>query len=151
MINEQEYLENRVNTQIEYYDKASIKNKKWYLRLKVVETVLALMIPFLTGYITTGDNAISLKVMVGLLGIIVAAAANLVTIFKFQENWIGYRNTAEILRHENYLYITKSGSYNGDNAFPVLVERVEDILAKENTGWVSYIKTSASGQNKQVP
>src|SRR5262245_7683277 len=72
----EEYLETRVKDQIDWYDKKSAKNKTKFLTLKVTEIILALFIPFLSGYINDDTN--DLKVIVGALGIVVAAIAGLV-------------------------------------------------------------------------
>ncbi len=137
-MNEQEYLESRVQDQIDWYDKKSAWHKKLFMRLKTTETFLALLIPLLTGYITT--EMVGLKVIVGLIGIVVAAIASLITLYKFQENWIEYRTIAESLKHEKFLYITKSGPYKESSSFPLFVERIESFISKENSQWASYIR-----------
>jgi hypothetical protein len=108
------------------------------MRLKITETILALLIPLLTGYITT--TMVGLKIVVGLIGIIVAATANIITLYKFQENWIEYRTVAESLKHEKFLYITHAGAYKDSSSFPIFVERFESFISKENMQWASYIK-----------
>ena len=144
---EQEYLDTRVKDQIEWYDKKSLWHKKLFMRLKITETILALLIPLLTGYITTG--MVGLKIVVGLIGIIVAATANIITLYKFQENWIEYRTVAESLKHEKYLYITHAGAYKDSSSFPIFVERFESFISKENTQWASYIKPTQKDKQEE--
>jgi hypothetical protein len=141
-MNESEYLETRVIAQINYYDRKSVYNKKWFTMLRIGETILALLIPFLTGYITNEPSSAPIKFIVGLAGVLVAAAANLVTMLKFQENWVNYRSIEEALRHEHLLYLTKAGAYKDSGSFPVFVESIESIIARENSSWLSYIKTT---------
>jgi Protein of unknown function (DUF4231) len=133
---EAEYFEQRLTDQINWYDKKSGHYKKLFMRFKVTEIVLALLIPLLTGYITT--EMVGLKVFVGLLGVIVAVAASLLTLYKFQENWIEYRTVSEQLKYEKYLYLAKAGIYKEKRAFADFVERIEGILSAENAKWVSY-------------
>jgi hypothetical protein len=137
-MNEQDYFDQRVADQINWYDKKSIWHKKWFMFLKVTETFLALLVPFFVGYITT--EMVLLKVIVGLIGVIVAALASIITLYKFQENWIEYRIVAETLKHEKFLYITKAGPYKDIDTFNIFVERFESYISKENTQWTSYIK-----------
>jgi hypothetical protein len=144
-LTEQDYLNNRVDDQINWYEKKCAWHKKWFMRLKISETILALMVPFLTGYITTEN--VSLKFLVGFIGLLVAAIANLITLFKFQEVWIEYRTTSEALKHEKYLYVTQAGPYKESNAFASFVERIEDLLNKENANWASYIKYKENEKN----
>ncbi len=50
---EQEYLDQRVQDQIEWYEKKGAWHKKWFMRMKITETVLALSIPLMAGFLTT--------------------------------------------------------------------------------------------------
>ena len=139
--NEDEYLATRVLDQITWYDKKSMINKKWFLRMKITEVVMALFIPFLTGYIT--DKTIELKILVGVIGIIVAAIAGLITLIKFQENWIEYRTVSESLKFEKFLFLSKSGPYkNLHDAYPLFVERFESLISSSTKKWVDYVSKS---------
>lgn len=142
--NEKEYLHSRVNDQIKWYDKKSATNKKWFLRMKITEVIMALFIPFLTGYIN--DKTIELKIVVGFLGIIVAAIAGLITLIKFQENWIEYRTVAESLKLEKYLYLSKAGPYkNNHDSYPLFVERFESLVSTSTKKWVDYVSKPENG------
>jgi hypothetical protein len=136
-MNEQEYLETRVTDQISWYDKKSLWNKKMFIRLKVLETIFALMIPFLIGYITT--ERIELKLTVGFIGIVVAVVTNVVTLLKLQENWIEYRTVAESLKHEKFMFVTRSGPYTIPNDLSAFVERFESLISQSNTKWASLV------------
>jgi len=137
-MNEEEYISHRLDGQINWYDKKSQWNQQWYKKLKAAEIFMAVLIPFLVGYIT--ETAPGVKFAVGFLGVIIAVIAGLVSLYKFQENWIEYRTTAESLKHEKYLYLTKTGPYDGGNAFNKFVESVENMISKENTKWTQHIK-----------
>ena len=104
-------------------------NQKWYKRLRVIEISAAAAIPFLTGFIK--DETDPLKIVIGLLGLIVVIITGIVTLYKFQENWIEYRTTSETLKHEKFLYITTSEPYNVEEKFHLLVQRVENLISKE--------------------
>ena len=146
---QQKYLTDRVDDQINWYDVRSSRNKRWFLRLKVLETVFALLIPLLTGFIISDTNTDPIKITIGLLGVIIAAITNLITLFKFQENWIQYRTMAELLKHEKFLFLNKAGPYKEGNSFSLFVERVENYLSKENAQWASYTKSKTEGHSKE--
>jgi hypothetical protein len=106
--------------------------------MKIAEVIMALFIPFLTGYIT--DKTLGLKIVVGVLGMIVAAIAGLITLIKFQENWIEYRTVAETLKLEKYLYLSKAGPYkNSHDSYPMFVERFESLISTSTKKWVDYV------------
>ena len=113
--------------------------------MKISEVVMALFIPFLTGYIT--DKTLELKIIVGMLGIIVAEIAGLITLIKFQENWIEYRTVAESLKFEKYLYLSKAGPYkNSQDAYPLFVERFESLVSTSTKKWVDYVAKQENGK-----
>ncbi|NDC41197.1 MAG: DUF4231 domain-containing protein [Chitinophagia bacterium] len=134
---EAEYLQDRVLDQINWFDLKSSLNKKWFLRLKITEIIVSLFIPFLAANIPDGQNPV--KYIVGILGIVVAAIAGVITLVKFQENWIEYRNVSEVLKLEKFLFLSKAGIYKDNpNAFQAFVERFETHIATSNQKWVEY-------------
>jgi hypothetical protein len=135
---QEEYLKNRLDDQIDWYDRKSMQNQKWFKRFQVVSIIAAASIPFLSGYIT--ETNIAMKLPVGVLGVVVAAITAILGFYKFQENWLAYRTTCESLRHEKYLFLTKSEPYDSEDAFKLLVARVEGLISKENTNWHSYMQ-----------
>jgi hypothetical protein len=144
---EEEYLQKRVVDQIKWYDKKSGSNKKWFHVLKITEIVLSLCIPFLAAYIS-GPNS-ELKIAVGVLGIIVAAIAGIITLVKFQENWIEYRTVAESLKLEKFLFLSKAGPYkDGAGAYPLFVERFESLISTSTKKWVNYVSKKDAENNK---
>lgn len=140
----EEYLRDRLDDQIKWYDKKSLSNQTWFKRLRIVEILFAICVPFLVSYITSDTGF--LKVVVGAMGVVIALVSGLITLYKFQENWIEYRTTAETLKHEKYLYSTHSSPYNGDESFHLLVERVESMMSKENTNWAQLTRKAVVGK-----
>lgn len=134
---EEDYLTSRVLDQIEWFEKKSSLNKQWFNRLKIVEIVVSLCIPFSVAYITTDSTA--LKITVGVLGIIVAAIASIMTLMKYQENWIEYRTIVESLKMEKFLYLSKAGPYKrSTDPFRLFVERFESLISTSTRKWMDY-------------
>lgn len=139
-MDEKTYLKERIEDQINWYDKKSQYNQKLFNRLRLAEIAAAGLIPFLAGYISQSDSKI--KFVIGFLGVVVAIIAGIVPLFKFHEYWIEYRTTCETLKHHKYLYLTKSAPYDEENAFNVLVENIESQISKENSNWQNLQKES---------
>ncbi len=144
-MNEEKYLKERLEDQIEWYDKKSMFNQNWFKRLRVIEIAAAAAIPFLAGFID--GNSDSYKIVIGLLGFAIVVITGVVTLYKFQENWIEYRTISESLKHEKYLYFSSCEPYNVDKSFCLLVQRVENLISKENSKWVEYIKSSKKAES----
>ena len=137
-MDEVKYFKERLDDQIDWYDRKSGRNKTWFHTLQIVQIVTGALIPFLA--LQVKASQIRLDLAVGLLGVIVAVTGGVLTLCKFQELWVGYRTTAETLKHEKYLYRTGSGPYAVENALQILVERVERVISQENTSWVRIAK-----------
>ena len=135
----EEYLKNRLDDQIEWYDKKSMWHQKRFMRLRLIEVIAAASIPLLAGGIS--DQTPGLRILVGIFGVIITIIAGVVALNKYQEHWIEYRTTAESLKHQKYLFLTKTAPYHTDDAFNLLVETVEGLISKENSKWVRQAKT----------
>ncbi|MEM9273347.1 MAG: DUF4231 domain-containing protein [Cyanobacteria bacterium P01_F01_bin.143] len=146
-MDDNEYLSDRLEDQIRWYSKKSQYNQKYYKRLRLTEIVSAAVIPFLAGM---QDFSYS-KLIIGILGVVIAISAAASSLYKFQENWIQYRTTAETLKHEKYLYLTKSPPYDGEAPLKALVERIESLISKENTQWASSTNKSSDEPPEDKP
>ena len=145
---EDEYLQTRVLDQIKWYDKKSKINKTYFQTLKISEIILSLFIPFASAYINSDSSPV--KIIVGALGIIVAALAGIITLVKFQENWIEYRTVAESLKLEKFLFLAKAGPYkDATDSFPFFVERFESLISTSTKKWVNYVSKKDAEAKKQ--
>lgn len=142
-----QYLSERLNNQIDWYDRKSQYNQKRSQFLRILEILLAGFIPLLSGL--GGENIVLFRIITGVLGVGVIIISGILSIFKFQENWLEYRSTCEMLKREKYLFETKTSPYNSDNPLPLLVDRVESIILSENKNWLKYISEQRK-ENKSV-
>jgi hypothetical protein len=134
----EEYLKTRVDQQIDWYSAKSQSNQSWFKVLRLVEIAFATASPVLVSQIAT-DTPV-LKIIVGSIGVCVAVIAGIVSLYKFQENWIEYRAAAETLKREKFLFLTKSPPYDGENAFQSLVSHVESVISRETANWSGALR-----------
>ena len=135
-----EYIAQRLDDQIEWYDKKSLHNQRWHKILRVFEIVGAALIPFATAVLA--PEPLSTRIAIGGLGVVVTVVAATLDLFRFQVQWIEYRTTCETLKKEKFLFLTASEPYlrrSGDN-LQLLVQRVETLIANENTNWGQGIR-----------
>jgi hypothetical protein len=137
-----EYLTRRVEDQIDWYDRKSLWNQRWFKRLRAAEIVAAAMIPFLTAI----PEPTTMRYVVGGLGVAITIIAGILALYQFQERWAEYRAACESLRMERYLFLTGTEPYAGADAFPTLVRRAESLISKETTNWAqTLIKRDEGG------
>lgn len=123
----------RLEEQIRWYDSKSGSAQRCFKWVKYVEFVCGAIIPIAaltqqTGYVAAGLSAL------------VIVLEGIQHLNQWQHNWITYRSTCEMLRHEKYSYLARSGQYEGlddDLAFKLLVENVEGLVSTEHAKWVS--------------
>ena len=148
-MNEEEYLKNRLDDQIDWYDRKSSKNQKNYKLFQLILILSAAAIPLLSGYLGQEGTTKYLPYIIGVLGFLVAIITAILSLYKFQENWTAYRTTCESLRQEKYLYLTKTDPYKGKSALNLLVQRVEMLISKENSSWAEIMKKSNEQNEKE--
>ncbi len=132
-----EYLQQRVDDQITWYSTKATWNKRRYFALRTVELIAALSLPAFAAWGTINEE-FPLELVVLVAGFVVAAAAGLLTLTKFQENWLQYRTTAESLKHHKFRFLTKAPPYT-EGHLGELVNNVEALVSEENTNWAQYI------------
>jgi hypothetical protein len=141
---ENEYISSRLEDQINWYSKKSDTCQARFKSLRLIEIIAATFIPLLTGI---GDKFPSGQWIIALLAVLIALVAAASSLFKYHENWILYRITSEQLKHEKYLYMTKSGPYAGTDGFNLLVERVEALISKESNSWAQITNRPVKAEN----
>lgn len=132
-----EYLEKRVDDQISWYGKKSAVIKKRHYTLRVIVILISVILPFLTGIMS--DKTPYIKIAIAAGSLIIAFFEGISSLYKYQEQWLTYRNTAESLKREKILFQTKSGPYEKSQALSLLVNRCEGIMSEENQTWQSNL------------
>ena len=136
----EKYLSGRYREQVEWYDKQAALNKRWAIRLRIAAGACGLVSAFLIQMGAHGlaapmrywfDAATVFSMLVALIGVINGA-------YDFHRNWINYRTTCETLRKEKSYYEARAYDYaDADDPDRLFVERVENIISRENTMWRS--------------
>lgn len=140
-----EYIKVRVDDQIGWYDRKSKMAQGWFKALRVIEVICAAAIPLIAGFDLFGCWSI---LVVSLLAALIAICAALIGLGNYQENWVEYRTTCESLRHEKYLFLTKTEPFDVPEPFGLFVQRVEGLVSKENSVWSQHIRAQTKS-NKQ--
>jgi hypothetical protein len=137
----------RLQDQLTWYGQKSRDARKAFKRIKVTEIVAAALIPFLTGQI--GAKAWpGISYVVGALGVLITILEGLLHLNQYQENWSSYRATAESLKHEKFMFLAKAGPYaNAADPRVALAERMEAVMAQENSQWVATVQKANTGQS----
>jgi hypothetical protein len=131
----------RLEQQIRWYDSKSGSAQAWFKWTKILEFICAAAVPPIA--LLHGPTA-------AVLSAVVIVLEGLQHMNQWQHNWITYRSTCEMLRHEKYSYLARSGQYaslTDDEAKGLLVENVEAMVSTEHAKWVSRQQAA----NRKLP
>ncbi|MGN0348741.1 MAG: DUF4231 domain-containing protein [Roseburia sp.] len=144
-MNIEEYIKTRVDCQIEWYEKKACACRKKYMTSQTVEIILAALIPLLSAY---ADDFKMIGFIVGVFGAAIAIIKALSKLYKWPENWIGYRTACDLLRYQKILFETHSAPYNykPESIENIFVHNVEQIISSEHNQWKSL---NLDQQNKE--
>jgi len=136
-MNPEEYIEQRLDDQIDWYDAKSGRAQRRFKWMRGLEIGAAAAIPLLAVYEPIWTQA---NLLVAGLGAAIAVLAGLLGVLRYQEIWVEYRTVCETLKHEKFFYLTRTPPYDGENAFQVLVQRVEAVISTENSAWAQQTR-----------
>lgn len=134
----------RLADQIDFFDKRSKLNQTRYKSLKFITIFCAASV--------TASGAFSLPAWgISLLGLSIVVIEGVIQLNTMLQNWLSYRNTCEMLKHEKYLALSGAGQYKeATDPLKLLSERTEEILGNERISWIAAQEDSknrlANGQ-----
>jgi len=141
-MDEERYMSERVDHQINWYSKRSARNKKSFLNFQIGAILSAASIPIIAQFLDFSWVSMTIAVLGGVSAVI----ASVVSLSQFRERWTDYRTTAETLKHEKFLYLTGAGPYEDERNFPRFVEAIESLISQENTAWKQRVYENKEGR-----
>ena len=106
-----EPLWERLEANIDWYDRKAKINQRAYKASKVAIILLAIAIPILAEYGALPGLPDTRALLVSIAAGAILLLEGLQQLNKWQESWILYRATCEGLRHEQHLFCEKAGPY----------------------------------------
>ena len=140
------YVKDRYDGQVQWYERKAAINKRGYLGVQTSIVILS-VVTSVTAALDLNKQETMWWVAPVLASALVAILAALQKVFQFQELWIEYRMTVESLRKERHLHLARVGEYGiPDSPDQLFVERVENILSRQNMAWAA--RKSKAGEEQ---
>jgi hypothetical protein len=154
------YLTERVNDQLQYYEKAANRAKRAYKWMQSAVIVLSLIVPVAVNlpeeWGTGVDISLEIKIAVTLMSLTVAILNGLLNFGKQGDMWLSYRMTEELLKREKFMYLAAAGKYEDkQTAFTEFVTTVESIISAEHNKFRTLLEDAKrpskdeSGQHRR--
>lgn len=153
LMTDKEYMKERVEDQIEWYNRKSSLNQQKYKLIKKRDIIISSVIPVIISFsavgavealnfeftlhnrtATIGLNTV-FQITAAVAGVFLVIFNKVIDLEEYYKLWKDYRSTCEALQHERLMYLTRTEPYDEDDAFPILVDKIESILNNETQKW----------------
>lgn len=135
------YYNNRYKKAVSWYNKKSVLNKKVYYCFQIMVIIVAAITPILA--------VLELKWPTVISASLIAIATGIIKFMKLEEHWLSYRTICETLKKEPNLMMAELSDYAlCEDKNKLFVDRVESLISREHTLWVSTITTKKRKNNK---
>ncbi|HET7794139.1 MAG TPA: DUF4231 domain-containing protein [Rhizobacter sp.] len=144
------YLKSRVDFKTDAYTRKGDRYRWSYLGIASTAAVAAAVVPVLINIPAVPS------IVPTLLSLLVTVLVTLEGVFHLREHWKNYDLMKSFLRQEACLYQAGGGPYrrkDANEAFVLLVERVEDAISKERAQTIEMrtSRSSVDEQGKEAP
>ena len=142
------YLRDRWLEQLRWFERKASSNQRRFRLYRSVAITGGVLLPVLVNLATTRSDEVFDTVAI-VVSILVGLAAGLESFLRPDERWIRYRQTAEQMRAEWWLFVNLAGPDYGryDStraAFTHFVERTEIMIGEDVAGFVAIVQSAAT-------
>jgi hypothetical protein len=132
------YKVNRLEEQIHWHSKKARQNKQKFRLCQIIILIAGEIIPI----INVADIGDKTRIMSSIIGGIIVIITGLTQLEKYQENWILYRTSSELLKKEKYFFENRVGDYSNPD------EKVESIVSAETSIYFTIHQPSKKNNEK---
>ena len=148
------YKEERLQKQIDWHSQKARHNKYRFRLYQIITLIASAIIPIVNvanvNVANVGDFYI--RVISSIIGSIVVVAPGITQLEKYQENWILYRTSLELLKKEKYFFENNIGEYSDpdeNERKKILVQRVESIVSAETSKYFTIHQLQKNAQQQE--
>jgi hypothetical protein len=143
-----EYIAERLNESIDWYDKNSSKLKSRFLNMRAITVISSALVPVLINLnLEILDFRMDFKIITTILSLLVVVLVSFESVYHYSAQWTNYRSTEQFLRKEYFLFTTREGEYaevGVDDAYRLFVQRVERAIQAEVATTLQVMNTTSS-------
>lgn len=143
------YKQERLQKQIDWHSKKARDNKLRFRIYQIITLIASTIIPIVN---VTNIGDFQTRLISSIVAGIIAVSTALTQLEKYQENWILYRTSSELLKKEKYFFENNVGEYSNlddTQKNKIMVERVESIVSAETSKYFTIHQPSQRQQQKE--
>lgn len=149
----EDYMNDRVKNQREWYEIKANENKKKFVSYQTVIIILGALIPVLVGF----ESVIPILKEYGgpitaVIAAVIAIYAGLDKLNQPQPNWFNYRANEESIKKEEWYFKYMAGPYKKlekEEAQTLFIERIESIISADIARTTNTTEEKESQKDKK--
>jgi Protein of unknown function (DUF4231) len=146
------YKQERLEKQIDWHSKKARENKLRFRLYQIITLIASAIIPIINLVnISKSDTDYQIRIVSSIISATIVVVTGLTQLEKYQENWILYRTSAELLKKEKYFFENNTGEYSNldeKEKNKLLVESVESIVSAETSKYFTIHQPSKKSNEK---
>ncbi len=152
-------LRSRWLDQVIWADKKAAQCRRWHYRLRLTTIIGGVILPALVGinFQVNKDNPFFqnwFPYIPFALSQIIAVSAAIEEFCRFGDRWRDYRQMAENLKAEGWLYLQSSGPYDRSKthlqSYPLFASRVESIIKNDVQNYISDLLKQQTKEDQEI-
>jgi Protein of unknown function (DUF4231) len=143
------YKQERLQKQIDWHSQKARHNKLQFRLYQIITLIASAIIPIIN-VANVGD--FQTRMISSIIAGIIVVATGITQLEKYQENWILYRTSSELLKKEKYFFENNIGEYSNPDEKErnkLLVERVESIVSAETSKYFTIHQPQKKSQQQE--
>ena len=148
---EKRYLIDRWADQIDWMERKAKQAQQRYYALRLVTVVGAVIVPALASVTAIDNDRLSgaAKIATWAVSLLVAISAAVEQLHRYGELWRHYRQIAESLKSQGWLFFELSGPYaeltSHADAFKAFARNIEEIMKSDVQQYVTEVTAERKG------
>lgn len=139
-----DYMKNRVEDQISYFDSSALKNQKAYRRLKLTSIACNILTTMTIALAFTVPETykVSMGILALVLSTVVLGTYQLEEFQNYGAKWEKFRLVAEQLKSEKYMFLNQVGAYSSADESAnrrEFIERIEGTIRGTDIAYFSLL------------
>src|SRR5438093_3588512 len=139
-----DYMKNRLDDQLAYFDSSAIKNQRAYRRLKLVAIACNILTTMTIALAFTVPEAykVAMGIVALVLSTVVLGTYQLEEFQNYGAKWEKFRLVAEQLKSEKYMFLNKVGAYSSADESAnrrEFIERIEGTIRGTDIAYFSLM------------
>lgn len=149
---EEEVLRKRIEYLLTWYSHKATRNKYLYFTFVAISIIAPALITLINSCVKDSFLGMDKTCLISFISTIATIFAGILAITRWQEGWLRYRKTAELIKSKVSIYLIQRKNSENDNKKMdnEFISEIEDIVQKENAEWLSMRRDELTKENQEL-